>query len=41
MKYLPGILGALLVVAGIAAVYWPAALVAAGLFLLMLDRKLA
>lgn len=40
MKYLPGILGALLIVAGVAFVYWPAALVAAGGFLLLLDRRL-
>jgi hypothetical protein len=40
VKYLPGILGALLIVAGVAFVYWPAAFVAAGVFLLLLDRRL-
>ena len=39
LKYLPGILGALLVVAGVAAVWWPLALVVAGGFLLALDRR--
>lgn len=37
--YLPGVLGALLVVAGVAVVYWPAALVVAGVFLLLLDNR--
>lgn len=40
-KYAPGALGALLIVAGVAFVYWPAALIVAGLFLLALDRRIA
>jgi hypothetical protein len=41
VTYLPGILGALLIVAGVAFVYWPAALVVAGVLLLLLDRRLS
>lgn len=40
LKLVPGILGALLVVVGVAAVFWPAALIVAGGFLLALDRRL-
>lgn len=40
LQWLPGILGALLVVAGVAVVWWPAGLVVAGGFLLVLDNKL-
>lgn len=40
LKLVPGILGALLVVAGVAFVFWPAALVVAGVFLLAVDRRL-
>ncbi len=40
MKFLPGLFGALLVVAGVAFIYLPAALIAAGVFLLALDRRL-
>lgn len=39
MTYLPGLVGALLVVAGVAVVWWPAALVVAGVFLLVLDYR--
>ena len=39
MKYVPGLLGALLIVAGVAVVFWPAALIVAGGFLLALDRR--
>lgn len=41
MKLLPGILGALLVVAGVAVMWWPLALVVAGAFLLVLDFRIA
>jgi hypothetical protein len=41
MSYLPGVLGALLVVAGVAFIFWPLALIVAGGFLLVLDRRLA
>ena len=41
MKYAPAALGALLVVAGVAFVFWPAALVVAGGFLLVLDNRLS
>ncbi len=40
MKFLPGVLGALLVVAGVAFIYLPAALIVAGVLLLALDRRL-
>ncbi len=40
MRYVPGLLGAALVVAGVAFVFWPAALIAAGVFLLAVDRRL-
>lgn len=40
MKLLPGILGAGLIVAGVAFVFWQAGLVVAGLLLLALDRRL-
>ena len=40
MRLLPGILGALLIVAGIGLIFWPLALVAAGCFLLAVDRRL-
>lgn len=40
MKYVPGILGALLVCVGLGFILWPLALVAAGGFLLALDRRL-
>jgi len=39
MKFLPGILGALLVVLGVALMWPPLALIVAGCFLLMLDRR--
>lgn len=39
MKYVPGLLGAALVVAGVAFVFWPAALIVAGGFLLAVDRR--
>lgn len=38
-RFLPGVLGAALVTAGVWAVYYPAGLVTAGVFLLILDRK--
>ncbi len=40
MRDLPGILGALLIVVGVAVVWWPASLVVAGGFLLLLDNRL-
>ena len=40
MKLLPGILGALLVVAGVAFVWWPLALIVAGGFMLVLDHRI-
>jgi hypothetical protein len=39
VKYVPGILGAALVVAGVAFIFWPAALIVAGGFLLAVDRR--
>lgn len=41
MRYVPGILGALLVTAGVAVIFWPLALIVAGGFLLALDRRTA
>jgi hypothetical protein len=40
LTYVPAVLGALLIVAGVAVVFWPAALVAAGAFLLVLDSRI-
>jgi hypothetical protein len=40
VRYIPGLLGAALVVAGAAVVFWPAGLVVAGVFLLALDRRI-
>lgn len=40
MRLLPGILGALLVVAGVAAVSWWLAMIVAGGFLLVLDHRI-
>ena len=40
MRYVPGLLGAALVVAGVAFVFWPAGLVVAGGFLLAVDRRI-
>jgi hypothetical protein len=39
VKYVPGILGAAFVVAGVAFIFWPAALIVAGGFLLAVDRR--
>jgi hypothetical protein len=41
VKYVPGVLGALLVVTGVAFIFWPLAVITAGLFLLAVDRRLA
>lgn len=41
MKYVPGVLGALLICTGIGFIFWPLALIAAGLFLLAVDRRIA
>jgi hypothetical protein len=40
-RLLPGVLGAACVVAGVAALFWPAALIVAGAFLLVVDRRLS
>ena len=40
MKYVPGVLGALLVCVGLALILPPLAVIAAGLFLLALDRRM-
>jgi hypothetical protein len=40
VKYVPGVLGALLVCVGLAFIFWPVAIIAAGLFLLALDRRM-
>ena len=40
MKFVPGALGALLVCAGLAWVFAPLGLVAAGVFLLLIDRRI-
>ncbi len=39
-KFLPGLLGAALVVAGVAAIAWQLGLIVAGGFLLAVDRRL-
>jgi hypothetical protein len=39
VRYIPGILGALLVCVGLAFMWWPLAIVAAGVFLLAVDRR--
>ena len=39
-QWLPSILGALLVVVGVAVVWWPAGLVVAGVFLLVVDHRM-
>jgi len=39
-KYLPGALGAALVVAGLSFIWWPLGLIALGAFLLLVDRRL-
>lgn len=39
-RYIPGILGAVLVCGGAAVIYWPAGLIIAGLLLLALDRRI-
>lgn len=40
MKYVPGALGALCLVAGAAVIWWPSALLVAGALLLLLDRRI-
>ena len=40
MKFIPGILGAVCVVTGLALVAIPLGLIAAGVFLLALDRRI-
>ena len=40
MRFIPGILGAALIVAGVAVVWWPAGLLVAGGFLLVVDNRL-
>lgn len=40
MKYVPGALGALCLVAFAAIVWWPSALVVAGALLLVVDRRI-
>jgi hypothetical protein len=40
VKYAPGILGALLVCAGLALIMPPLAVIAAGMFLLAVDRRM-
>jgi hypothetical protein len=40
LKFVPAVLGAALVVAGVAVIFWPLALITAGLFLLALDRRI-
>jgi hypothetical protein len=39
LSAVPGILGPLLVVAGVAFIFWPAALIVAGAALWYLDRR--
>jgi len=41
VKYVPGVLGALLVCVGVGFIFWPLALITAGLFLLAVDRRIA
>jgi hypothetical protein len=40
VKYVPGVLGALLVCVGLALLLPPLAVIAAGMFLLALDRRM-
>ena len=40
MRYVPGVLGALLVIAGCALILPPLGLIAAGGFLLAIDRRI-
>lgn len=40
MKYVPGALGALCLVAFAAVVWWPSALAVAGVLLLSIDRRI-
>jgi len=39
-RFVPGVLGAVLVCAGVAFLFWPAGLIAVGGFLLWLDWRL-
>lgn len=39
-RYVPGVLGALLVSVGIGVVFWPAGVIVAGVFLLLVDRRM-
>ena len=41
MKFVPGALGAVLVCAGLAWIFAPLGVVAAGAFLLLIDRRLS
>jgi hypothetical protein len=40
VKYVPGVLGAVLLVAAAAVVFWPAGLAVAGVLLLVVDRRI-
>ena len=40
VRYIPGILGAVLITGGAAVIYWPAALLVAGVLLLLLDSRI-
>lgn len=40
-RFVPGVLGAALVVTGVSVLFWPAGLVVAGVFLLAVDRRLS
>ena len=39
-RFIPGTVGAILVSAGVAVIYWPAGIIVAGLLLLALDRRI-
>ena len=39
-RFIPGILGAVLLSGGVAVIYWPAGVIIAGLLLLALDRRM-
>lgn len=41
LRYVPAVLGALLVVTGLAFIAWPLAIIALGGFLLLVDRRIS
>lgn len=41
MRYIPGIAGALLIVAGATVIWWPLGLIVLGAALLLVDRRIS